>query len=110
MRQAEDMLGKSKNSTLNSVDLPREREPETLSPLSDADASNQVWVENVLPPGQKCTYTVMMGCKSRANVLKLIQGIHPKTKLIRLDQGANLGLVSQKCIPKISSEIHPKIN
>ena len=50
MRQAEDMLGKSKTFTLNTVELPRERERETLSPPSDADASNQVKVANVLPP------------------------------------------------------------
>ena len=43
---------------------PRDREPETLSTHSDADAPNQVKVTNVLPPVQKCTYTVMTGCKS----------------------------------------------
>ena len=61
VRQAEDMLGKSKNFTLNTVELPRERDPETISPPSDADAPNQVKVANVLPPSQKCTYTVMTG-------------------------------------------------
>ena len=61
VRQAEDMLGKYKNFTLNTVELPRERETDTLSPPSDADAPNQVKVENVLPPGQKCTYAVMTG-------------------------------------------------
>ena len=41
---------------------------------------------------------------------KCTQEIHPKTALIGLDQGANTGLLSQKCIPKISLGIHPKIN
>ena len=53
MRQAEDILGKSKHFILNTVKLPRDREPETLSPPSNADALNQVKVVNVLPPGQK---------------------------------------------------------
>ena len=62
VRQEEVMIGKSKHFTLNKVELPQEREQMTLSPHSDADAPNQVKVVNVLPPGQKCTYTVMMGC------------------------------------------------
>ena len=41
VRQAENMLGKSKTFTLNIVELPQERDPETLSPPSDANASNQ---------------------------------------------------------------------
>ena len=69
VRQAEDMFGNSKQFSLNTVELPRERELETLSPPSDADTPNQVKVENVLPPGQKFTYTVMTGCKSRASVI-----------------------------------------
>ena len=56
------MLGKSKKFTLNTADLPQEREPETLSPPSHADALNQVKVENVLPPVQKCTYMLITGC------------------------------------------------
>ena len=55
VRQAEDMLGKSKTFTLNTVDLTQEREPETLSPPSHADALNQLKVANVLPLSQKCT-------------------------------------------------------
>ena len=35
MIHAEDMLGKSKNSTLNSVELPQKIDLETLSPSSD---------------------------------------------------------------------------
>ena len=69
--QAEDMLGKSKHFTLNTVELPRERELDTLSPPSDDDAPNQVKVANLLSPGQKFTYTVMTGCKSRASVPKM---------------------------------------
>ena len=53
VRQAEDMLCKSIFFTINTVELPQEREPGTLSPHSNADASNQVKVENVLPPGPK---------------------------------------------------------
>ena len=53
VRQVEDMLEKSKHFTLNTVELPQERKTETLSPPSDDDASNQVKVTNVLPPGQK---------------------------------------------------------
>ena len=98
--QAEDMLGKSKKFTLNTVDLHRERETETLSPPSDADASNQVKVANLLPPGQKCTYTVMTGCKSRASV--------PKTHSGNSSQNCNykvrLGCESRTSVPKI----HPK--
>ena len=68
--QAEDMFGKSKHFSLNTVELPRERELETLSPPSNADAPKQVKVANILPPGQKCTYMVMLGCDSRASVPK----------------------------------------
>ena len=53
VRQAEDMFGKSKHFSLNTVELSRERELETLSPPSDADAPNKVKVANILPPGQK---------------------------------------------------------
>ena len=45
-----------------------------LSPPSHADTLNQVKVVNVLPPGQKCTYTVIMGCESRASVPKMHSG------------------------------------
>ena len=62
VRQAEDMLGKSRTFALNTVELPQEREINTLSPPSHADALNQVKVENVLPPGKKCTYMVITGC------------------------------------------------
>ena len=68
------MLGKSKTFTLNTVELPQKRDPETLSGPSDADASNQVKVENVLSTGKKCTYTVMTGCKSRASIPKMHSG------------------------------------
>ena len=74
MGQAEDMFGKSKHFSLNTVELPLERDLEKLSPPSDADATNQGKVANVLPPGQKCTYTVMTGCKSRASVPKMHSG------------------------------------
>ena len=53
VRQAEDMLGKSKHFTLNKVELFGYREQKTLSPPSDDNAPNQVKVANVLPPGQK---------------------------------------------------------
>ena len=52
VRKADNMLGKSKNTALNSVEMPRDREPETLSPPSNAYASNQVRATNVLPPGK----------------------------------------------------------
>ena len=74
VRQAEDMLAKPKKITLNTVELPQERYPDTLSPPSDADASNQVKVVNVLPPGQKFTYTGMTRYKSRASVPKMHSG------------------------------------
>ena len=74
VRQEEDMLGKSKHFILNTVELPREREPETISPPSNADAPNHVKVVNVLQLVQKCTYTVMMGCKYRAIVPKIHLG------------------------------------
>ena len=61
VRQAEDMFGKSKHFSLNTVELPRERDLETLSPPSDADAPNQVKVANIMPPGQKYTYKVITG-------------------------------------------------
>ena len=51
VRQAEDMLGKSKTFKLNTP----------ISPPSNADAYNQVKVAKVLPPGQKCTFTIMTG-------------------------------------------------
>ena len=100
VRQAEDMLGKSKNSILNTVKLPRERDPETLSPPSDADASNKVSMANVPPPGQKCTYTVMTGCKSRASVPKIYSGNSSQncTYTVRL------GYKSRTSVPKM----HPK--
>ena len=37
VRQPEDMFGKSKHFSLNTAELPQERELETLSPPSDAD-------------------------------------------------------------------------
>ena len=74
MRQAEDMLGKSKNYTLNSIELPQERDTENLSPPSNDDASNQGTVANVLPFGQTCTYTVMKGCESMASFPKTHSG------------------------------------
>ena len=61
VRQAEDMLGKSKHFTLNKVELFRYREQKTLSPPSDVNAPNQVKVANVLLLDHKCNYTVMMG-------------------------------------------------
>ena len=82
VRQAEDMLGKSKHFKLNTVELPREIEPEMLSPPSHDDALNQVKVANELPTGQKCTYMVMTGCESRASVPKM----HPNcTYMVRLE-------------------------
>ena len=42
--QAEDMLSKSKHFTLNTVELPQERELEMLSTPSDADAPNRIKV------------------------------------------------------------------
>ena len=38
------------------MELTQEKDPETLSPLSDSDAFNKVQVTNVLPPGRKCTH------------------------------------------------------
>ena len=60
------------------MELPRDRELETLSPLSDADASNQVRASNVLPPGPKCTYTVMTRFTSRYSVPKMHSGNSPQ--------------------------------
>ena len=91
------MLGKSKIITLNTVELPQEREPETLSPPSDADASNQVKVANILPPSQKLTYTVMMGCKSRASV-------HSGNSSQNWTYTVRSGCESRTSVPKI----HPK--
>ena len=59
-----------------------ERELETLSPPSDADAPNEVKVVNVLPPGQKFTYTVMAVCKSRASAPKMHSGNSPRSNHI----------------------------
>ena len=53
---------------------PRKRDPETLSPPSHTNALNQAKVGNLLPPGQKCTYMVMMGCESKASVPKMHSG------------------------------------
>ena len=64
----------SKKVTLNTVELPRERYPETLSPPFDVDASNQVKGTNILPPGQKCANTFMTWCESRASVPKMHSG------------------------------------
>ena len=71
VRQAEDMFGKTIFFQLNTVELPQERELETLSPPSYSDGPNQVKMANILPPGQKCTYIVMMRCKSRDSVPKI---------------------------------------
>ena len=100
VRQAEDMFGKSKHFSLNTVELHREREMETLSPPSDADAPNQVKVANILPPGQKCTYTVMTGCKSRASVPKL----HSGNSSQKCTYTVRPGCKSRTSVPKI----HPK--
>ena len=100
VRQADDMLGKFKKLTLNTVELPWERNPETLSPHSDADASNQVKVENLLPPGQKCTYTVMKGCKSRASVPKIHSGNSSQNFTYTIRSWCE----SRNSVPKI----HPK--
>ena len=63
VKREEDMLCKSKHFTLNTVELPQETKgwghyhhPMMLMhPI-------KLSVPNVLPPGQKCTYTVIMGC------------------------------------------------
>ena len=98
MRQAEDMLSNLKK--LNTVELPQERDPEKLSPPSYADAYNQVKVANVLPPGQKCTYTVKMGYESRANVPKMHSGKSSQNCTYMVI----LGCKSRTSVPKM----HPK--
>ena len=120
------MLGNSRHFKLNTVELPRERQPETLSPPSNADASNQVKVANVLPPGQKCTYTVMTGCKSRASVPKMHSGNSSQKCTYRVMTGCksrasvlkmHSGNSSQNCTYTVRSgcesrtsvpKIHPK--
>ena len=97
--QSEDMFGKSKHFSLNTVDLPRERELETLSPPSDADAPNPVKVANILPPGQKCTYTVMTGCKSRASVPKM----HLGNSSQKCTYGVTTGCKSRASVQKMYS-------
>ena len=90
-------LVSQKHFSLNTVDLPREIDPEMLSPPSDADASNQFKVANVLPPGQKCTYTVMTGWESRASVPKMHSGNSSQncTYMVRL------GCKSRTSVPKM---------
>ena len=46
---------------------------------------------------QKGIQRLDRGANRRTVAQKFTQGIHPKTALIWLDQGANPGLVSQKC-------------
>ena len=70
---------------------------ETLSPPSDADAPNQVKVANVLPPGQKCTYTVMTGCESRASVPKIHSGNSSQKCTYRVMTGCE----SRDSVPKM---------
>ena len=82
------------------MELPQERYPETLSPPSDADALNQVKVENVLPSGQKCTYTVMTGCESRASVPKMHSGNSSQNCTYTVRSGCK----SRTSVPKIHSK------
>ena len=82
------------------MEHPQKREPETLSPPSDVDASNQIKVANVLLPGQNSLIRLWRGANLGLVSQKCTQGIHPKTVLIRLYPGANPGLVSQKIHPK----------
>ena len=94
------MLGKSKHFTLITVELPRQRETETLSPPSDADAPNQVKVANVLPHVQKCTYMVMTGCESKTSVPKM----HSVNSSQKCTHTVRSGCKSRTSVPKI----HPK--
>ena len=74
VRQAEDMISKPIFYIQYSGAAPRDREPETLSTHSDADAPNRVKVVNVLQLVQKCTYTVMTGYESRVSVPEMHSG------------------------------------
>ena len=100
VRQEEDMLGKSKHFTFNTVELPQEREPETLSPPSDADEPNQVKVANIMPPGQKCTYTVMTGCKYKISVPKMFSGNSSQNYTYMVRSGCK----SRTSVPKMHSK------
>ena len=55
---------------------------------------------NVLPPGQKCIYTVMTGCKSRSSVPKM----HSRNSSQNCTYMVRLGFKSRTSVPKI----HPK--
>ena len=100
--QAYPLLVNSKHFTLNIVELPpRKRDPETLSPPSNANASNQIRLANVLPPSQKFTYMVITGCKSRAGVPKMHSGNSSQNCTYMVRSGCE----SRASVPKL----HPNL-
>ena len=52
-----------------------------------------------MPPGQKCTYTVMTGCKSRASVPKMLSGNSSQKCTYRVTTGCE----SRASVPKMHS-------